>query len=117
MLVNSNYKNTQAPAFKAVNKAYLESAKQNYKINNTVTSDWYESIADAVLDKEISYDDAFDTMNKVKQKYVKTPNEHKMHNIVHNALKDYKKLQKIVESSLKDIVIALKENYDNRNII
>ena len=56
--------------FQAVNQKYLKSAKKSYDWFGNVTSEWYNTILDdTILWKEISVQDAVDTMIAVK-KYV-----------------------------------------------
>ena len=58
------------PNFQAVNQKYLKKAEKSYKWFGNVNSEWYDSILyDTVLWKEISIQDAVDTMMAVK-KYV-----------------------------------------------
>ncbi len=50
-------------AFKKVNQKYYDMAEKMYKNRKTITSEWYEWLTDdVVLWKEISKQDALDTM-------------------------------------------------------
>lgn len=58
------------PTFRAVNLEYLKRAQQNYATWHNVGGEWYNTLIDSfALFKEISKQDALDTMNAVK-KYV-----------------------------------------------
>ena len=58
------------PTFRAVNLEYLKRAQKNYAIRGNVGAEWYNSFIDSfALFKEISKQDALDTMNAVR-KYV-----------------------------------------------
>ena len=70
MNINFNPAVQSNTSFKAVNQKYLKSAKKCYEGYGNLTSEWYYSILDdAVLWKDISIQDAVDTMLAVK-KYV-----------------------------------------------
>ena len=58
------------PTFRAVNLEYLKRAQKMYAERGNLTTQWYESFIDSfALFKEISKQDALDTMNAVR-KYV-----------------------------------------------
>ena len=58
------------PTFRAVNLEYLKRAQHNYAVWHNVGAEWYHSFIDSfALFKEISKQDALDTMNAVR-KYV-----------------------------------------------
>ena len=54
--------------FKAVNQKYFEWAKKDYKSFNNVSTEWLQRLRyDVFLFKEISRQDAIDTVNAVKK--------------------------------------------------
>ena len=56
------------PTFRAVNMSYLKRAQKMYAERGAMTSEWYEALHDAfVLFKEISKQDALDTMVAAKK--------------------------------------------------
>ena len=70
MRMDFNTNNQVNQNFRAVNQKYLKDAQKKKKKRGTITSEWIESLTDDVaLFKEISKQDAIDTMNAVK-KYV-----------------------------------------------
>ena len=61
--------------FKAVNQKYFEWAKKDYARGDSVTTEWVQRLRyDVFLFKEISRQDAIDTVNAVK-KYMNKTNE------------------------------------------
>lgn len=71
MVSNINYNYNNQPNFKAVNQKFYKKALRNYECGqNAATSDWLMSLTDDLfLFKDISKQDAIDTMNAVR-KYV-----------------------------------------------
>ena len=70
MRIDFNTNNQVNQNFRAVNQKYLKDAQRMFEKRGTITSEWIESLTDDVaLFKEISKQDAIDTMNAVK-KYV-----------------------------------------------
>ena len=70
MRIDFNTNNQVNQNFRAVNQKYLKDAQRMFEQRGTITSEWIESLTDDVaLFKEISKQDAIDTMNAVK-KYV-----------------------------------------------
>ena len=60
--------NTKQPQFKAVNQKYLEWAKRDIAIGKNVSIEWLENIRfDTILFKELSKQDAIDTIEFVKK--------------------------------------------------
>ena len=57
-------------AFKKVNQEFHNKAQKSYNWFKDVTSEWYESLTDAVIWNDIPKQDALDTMNAVR-KWVK----------------------------------------------
>ena len=58
------------PAFQKVNQKYLKEAENWYKRRGDIESIWYESLCDdVILFKDISKQDAIDTINAAR-KYV-----------------------------------------------
>ena len=57
-------------AFKKVNQEFYNKAQKSYNWFKDVTSEWYESLTDAVIWNDIPKQDALDTMNAVR-KWVK----------------------------------------------
>ena len=56
------------PNFKAVNQKYFEWAKKDYARGNNVSTEWLQRLRyDVFLFKEISRQDAIDTVNAVKR--------------------------------------------------
>ena len=65
--------NTKQPQFKAVNQKYLEWAKRDIAIGKNVSIDWLDNISfDVFLFKELSRQDALDTIYAVKKMISKT---------------------------------------------
>ena len=65
--------NTKQPQFKAVNQKYLEWAKRDIAIGKSVSIDWLDNISfDVFLFKELSRQDALDTIYAVKKMISKT---------------------------------------------
>ena len=63
------------PNFKAVNQKYFEWAKKDYSLEKNVSTEWLHRLSyDVFLFKEISRQDAIDTVNAVK-KYMKKTDE------------------------------------------
>ena len=61
------------PNFKAVNQKYFEWAKKDYSLEKNVSTEWLHRLRFAVcLFKEISRQDAIDTVNAVKKYMNKT---------------------------------------------
>ena len=61
---------TNQPAFQQVNQKYLKEAENWYKRRGNIDSSWYESLCDdVILFKDISKQDAIDTINAAR-KYV-----------------------------------------------
>ena len=61
---------TNQPAFQKVNQKYLKEAENWYKRRGNIDSSWYESLCDdVILFKDISKQDAIDTINAAR-KYV-----------------------------------------------
>ena len=59
--------------FKAVNQKYFEWAKKDYSLEKNVSSNWLQMLSfDVFLFKEISRQDAIDTVNAVKKYMNKT---------------------------------------------
>ena len=59
--------------FKAVNQKYFEWAKKDYARGNNVSTEWLQRLRyDVFLFKEISRQDAIDTVNAVKKYMNKT---------------------------------------------
>ena len=55
-------------SFQAVNQKYLKEAQKWQERRGTITSEWYEALTDdVVLFKDISKQDAIDTMNAVRK--------------------------------------------------
>lgn len=70
MRIDFNVNNRTNQNFKAVNQKYLNEAKKLFETRGNVTSIWLENLEyDVVLFKDISKQDAIDTMNAVR-KYV-----------------------------------------------
>ena len=70
MRIDFNTNNQVNQNFRAVNQKYLKDAQRMFEKRGTITSEWIESLTDDVaLFKEISKQDAIDTMNAAK-KYV-----------------------------------------------
>ncbi len=70
--MNINRINPQ-PNFKAVNQKYFEWAKKDYKAFDDVSTEWLHRLSyDVFLFKEISRQDAIDTVNAVKKYMNKT---------------------------------------------
>ena len=70
MRIDFNTNNQVNQNFRAVNQKYLKDSQRMFEKRGTITSEWIESLTDDVaLFKEISKQDAIDTMNAVK-KYV-----------------------------------------------
>ncbi len=57
-------------AFKKINQEFYNKAQKSYNWFKDVTSEWYESLTDAVIWDDIPKQDALDTMNAVR-KWVK----------------------------------------------
>ena len=66
---HTNISNNQL-AFKKVNQEFYNKAQKSYNWFKDVTSEWYESLTDAVIWDDIPKQDALDTMNAVR-KWVK----------------------------------------------
>ena len=65
-----NAVNNNQPAFQKVNQKYLKEAENWYKRRGDIESIWYESLCDdVILFKDISKQDAIDTINAAR-KYV-----------------------------------------------
>ena len=65
--------NTKQPQFKAVNQKNLEWAKRDIAIGKSVSIDWLDNISfDVFLFKELSRQDALDTIYAVKKMISKT---------------------------------------------
>ena len=65
-----NAVNNNKPAFQKVNQKYLKEAENWYKRRGDIESIWYESLCDdVILFKDISKQDAIDTINAAR-KYV-----------------------------------------------
>ncbi len=65
-----NHTNQTQPAFQKVNQKYLKKAEEWYRRRGNIDSSWYESLCDDVLlFKDISKQDAIDTINAAR-KYV-----------------------------------------------
>ena len=63
------------PQFKAVNQKYFEWAKKDFSIGDSVSTEWLQRLSfDVFMFKEISRQDAIDTVNAVK-KYMKKTTE------------------------------------------
>ena len=61
------------PNFKAVNQKYFEWAKKDYSLEKNVSTEWLHRLRfDVCLFKEISRQDAIDTVNAVKKYMNKT---------------------------------------------
>ncbi len=59
--------------FKAVNQKYFEWAKKDYSLGKNVSTEWIQRLRyDVFLFKEISRQDAIDTVNAVKKYMNKT---------------------------------------------
>ena len=70
--INTGMK-TKQPQFKAVNQKYLEWAKRDIAIGKSVSIDWLDNISfDVFLFKELSRQDALDTIYAVKKMISKT---------------------------------------------
>ena len=68
----ANNLSAKKPAFQAVNQKYLKWAEKDYKAIKNIDTDWYESLReDVILFKDISKQDAIDTINACR-KYVTT---------------------------------------------
>ena len=61
------------PNFRAVNKKYFEWAKKDYSLEKNVSTEWLQRLRyDVFLFKNISRQDAIDTINAVKKYMNKT---------------------------------------------
>ncbi len=61
---------TNQPAFQKVNQKYLKWAEKDYKLMKNIGTEWYESLCDdVILFKDVSKQDAIDTINAAR-KYV-----------------------------------------------
>ena len=61
------------PNFKAVNQKYFEWAKKDYSLEKNVSTEWLHCLRfDVCLFKEISPQDAIDTVNAIKKYMNKT---------------------------------------------
>lgn len=70
MRIDFNVNSRTNQNFKAVNQKYLNEAKKLFETRGNVTSIWLENLEyDVALFKDISKQDAIDTMNAVR-KYV-----------------------------------------------
>lgn len=68
--LNKSVKKTNQPAFQAVNQKLLKEAEDWYRRRGNINTTWYNAILDGViLFKEISKQDAIDTINAAR-KYV-----------------------------------------------
>ena len=68
MRIDLNTINQVNQNFRAVNQKYLKDAQRMFEKRGTITSEWIESLTDDVaLFKEISKQDAIDTMNAAKK--------------------------------------------------
>lgn len=66
---------TQQPQFKAVNQKYMAWAKEDYSLEKNVSGEWLTRLSfDVFLFKELSPQDAIDTVNAVKKYMNKTDN-------------------------------------------
>ncbi len=64
---------TPQPSYKAVNQKYYEWAKKCYSLEKNVSCDWLQRISyDVVLFKQLSRQDAIDTVEAVKKFMGKT---------------------------------------------
>ncbi len=64
---------TPQPSYKAVNQKYYEWAKKCYSLEKNVSSDWLDRIRyDVFLFKQLSRQDAIDTVEAVKKYMGKT---------------------------------------------
>ncbi len=68
--LNKSVKKSNQPAFQAVNQKYLKAAEDWYRRRGNICTSWYESLRDdVILFKDISKQDAIDTINAAR-KYV-----------------------------------------------
>lgn len=68
--LNRGVKKSNQPAFQAVNQKLLKEAEDWYRRRGNINTTWYDAILDGViLFKEISKQDAIDTINAAR-KYV-----------------------------------------------
>lgn len=54
-------------SFRAVNEQYLNFAKEEYKIMNTISGDLIESLQYDILTKKILPQDGIDTVNEIRK--------------------------------------------------
>ena len=74
---------TLQPSFQAVNQKYFEWAKKDYSLEKNVSTEWLQRLRyDVFLFKNISRQDAIDTINAVKKYMNKTDEgiEHVLNN-------------------------------------
>ena len=63
-----NLSQPSKPQFKAVNQKYFEWAKKDFSIGDSVSTEWLQRLSfDVFMFKEISRQDAIDTVNAVKK--------------------------------------------------
>ncbi len=64
---------TPQPSYKAVNQKYYEWAKESYSLVKNVSPDWLDRLSfDVTLFKQLSRQDAIDTVEAVKKYMGKT---------------------------------------------